>query len=110
MALSRLHVWLALWLRRLAWILDSQPLYPTTAQAGQWCVFMPTEHQICGYMSWRVIARRGGWTLGTIEWRNQWATYCFRPIQANETPYNGGTLAEIWTFLRVRQGGVGRVL
>jgi hypothetical protein len=56
---------------------------------------------VMGYPSYTVYARRGGFVLGEIEWRNQWGYYAFYPAgQSIRTPLNAEILAEIYSMLR----------
>lgn len=56
---------------------------------------------VMGYPSYTVYARRGGFIIGRVEYRNQWGYYAFYPpTGATRTPMNAEILAEIYAFLR----------
>jgi hypothetical protein len=57
---------------------------------------------VMGYQSYTVWARRGQFTIGRLEYRNQWGYYAFYPDSNHhvETPLNREIVAEIYAMLK----------
>lgn len=54
-----------------------------------------------GRADYHVHTRRGGWLLGTLEYRNQWQMYAFRPSTgADDIPLNKVMVAEIFVMMK----------
>lgn len=84
---------LQVWLR-------GQSIFARYAE-GRMTRFRPNG-KVMGHDSYDVIAVRGRFTIGRVEYSNQWGYYCFRP--SPDTPFHREILAEIYAFLRARGG------
>ena len=99
MTLTTLRRWLVDRLTDLALWLEPPLLVPTiNGRQGLYCVFV-RKGVTLGYPDYVVMARRGGFTLGTITFRNQWNAYSFKAHP--EAVFNRAVLAEVYAMLKV---------
>lgn len=99
-----LRVWMADRLRKLEYWLVPPPAPPNRLE-GKWCQFaLAGKYQ--GEPRWQIFSRRGGFTMGEIRWSSTWRAYYFHGDP--EVTYNGGSLAEIYAFLKERGQVTGR--
>lgn len=68
--------------------------------AGKFFVFQPHGESL-GKGRYTVLSRRGGFTVGRVEFRNQWQAWAFHPH--SEAVFNKECLAELYAFLRDRK-------
>lgn len=66
--------------------------------AGKWMAFRDSKRRSMYKPVYDVLSRRGGFTMGTIEFRNQWQAWSFKPH--HEAVFNRESLAEVFCFLR----------
>lgn len=98
-AIIALRHWLVDCLTDLACWLEPPLLVPTiNGRQGLYCVFA-RKGVTLGYPDYVVLARRGGFTLGTLSYRNQWNAYSFKAH--SEAVFNRVVLAEVYAMLKV---------
>jgi hypothetical protein len=88
-------------------------LYPTNPNAripqqreGKFLSFRRTGTGTGAMGHWDVYSRRGKFIIGWIDWNPQWRAYHFRPH--HEAVFNGGSVAEVYVFLKELGVEVGR--
>lgn len=58
-----------------------------------------------GYATYTAWARRGGFAIGRLEYRNQWGYYAFYPVMdGTATPLNKEIVTEIYAMLKLLEG------
>lgn len=87
---------LADWLVRLADTI--KPPERRHGVGGQMLEFRAEKTFHLGKPVYTIYSRRGGFTMGRIEWSNQWRTPCYRPD--TDAPLNKQCVAEIHAMLR----------
>ena len=95
--------WLADILRWIEFRLVPPPTPPR--REGKWVRFVPAGTSL-GQPCWDIYSQRGGLNMGRIRWSPQWRAYGF---SADDVAlYNGGSVAEIYAFLKERGQHAGR--
>ena len=87
---------LADWLVRLADTI--KPVERRHGVGGQMLDFKMSLSLKLGKPVYIIYSKRGGFTMGRIEWSNQWRKPCYRPD--TEAPLDKQCVAEIHAMLR----------
>jgi len=83
------------------WQQRTRTAMPVSGREGRMVAFSRTSYSVMGYPTYMLYARRGGFPLGQIMWRNQWGYYAYYPTADGVlTPINREIIAEIYAMLK----------
>lgn len=74
------------------------PLRAPMHREGKYLAFGQESGRVAHELAYVVISRRGGFSMGRIEWSPQWRAYMYRPHPEAILPLSA--IAEVYVFIR----------